>query len=228
MVITNHPNQDSTGDPAGRTTQPTPRVSAAQWRIVGFTALYMAVALVAALVRKNPEFIFYLVVMAVLIGVTTLVHLRSPLSNGALWGLSLWGLAHLAGGLMPIPEHWPILGETHVLYNWWLIPEWIKYDQVVHAYGFGVMTWVCWQGLQQAMSAYQVRPRPTLGLMVLCVAGGMGFGAANEVVEFIATQTLPDTNVGGYENTGWDLVANLVGCTLAAALIAGCSGRTVD
>jgi hypothetical protein len=47
----------------------------------------------------------------------------------------------------------------------------------------------------------------------------MGFGAANEVVEFIATITLPGTNVGGYENTGWDLVANLVGCLLAALSI---------
>jgi hypothetical protein len=54
---------------------------------------------------------------------------------------------------------------------------------------------------------------------VLCAAGGMGFGALNEVVEFVAVLTLPETNVGGYENTGWDLVANLVGCVLAAVLI---------
>ena len=47
----------------------------------------------------------------------------------------------------------------------------------------------------------------------------MGFGAANEVVEFIATRVLPETNVGGYENTGWDLVSNTVGCLVAAVLI---------
>jgi hypothetical protein len=47
----------------------------------------------------------------------------------------------------------------------------------------------------------------------------MGFGAANEVVEFLATLALPETNVGGYENTGWDLVANVVGCVIAALLI---------
>jgi len=61
--------------------------------------------------------------------------------------------------------------------------------------------------------------KPTFGLLTLCVAAGMGFGAANEVVEFAATLMLPGTNVGGYENTGWDLVANLVGCLVAAAVI---------
>ncbi len=43
--------------------------------------------------------------------------------------------------------------------------------------------------------------------------------AVNEVVEFIATITLPGTNVGGYENTGWDLVANLVGCLIAVIAV---------
>jgi hypothetical protein len=52
----------------------------------------------------------------------------------------------------------------------------------------------------------------------------MGFGALNEVVEFAATQLLPDTNVGGYVNTGWDLVFNLVG-SAAAALAIGLGGR---
>jgi hypothetical protein len=46
----------------------------------------------------------------------------------------------------------------------------------------------------------------------------MGLGATNEVIEFIATR-LMDTNVGGYENTGWDLVANAVGAGLAVVLI---------
>ncbi len=56
-------------------------------------------------------------------------------------------------------------------------------------------------------------------MLVLVAAAGMGFGAMNEVVEFIATLTMPETNVGGYINTGWDLVSNLTGCTLAALLI---------
>jgi len=62
--------------------------------------------------------------------------------------------------------------------------------------------------------------RPTFGVLILCMAGGMGFGALNEVVEFIATLVLPDTNIGDYTNIGWDLVANLVGASVAAVAIA--------
>ena len=60
---------------------------------------------------------------------------------------------------------------------------------------------------------------PTIGKLVLCAAGGMGFGALNEVIEFIAVLTIPNTNVGGYENTAWDMVSNLVGSVIAAVVI---------
>ena len=187
-----------------------------------FTALYMLSALVAAMWRKNPEFAFYLVIMCVLIVATVWVHWKIRLHIGALWGLSIWGLAHLAGGLMPVSSSWPTSGESSVLYNLWLIPGFLKYDQLVHAYGFGLMTWISWQGLAKAFRNRGIKIEPTLGLLSLCIASGMGFGAANEIVEFVATITLPSTNVGGYENTGWDLVANLIGCLIAGMLIFGC------
>jgi hypothetical protein len=126
---------------------------------------------------------------------------------------------------MPIPESWPRLGESNVLYNLWVIPGWLKFDQLVHAYGFGLVTWICWQGLQRAFALNNVKVTPTLGLMTLCVAGGMGFGALNEVIEFVASLTLPDTNVGGDENTGWDLVFNFLGSSLAAVVICCLSER---
>jgi hypothetical protein len=179
----------------------------------------MAIWLVTSFLLKNDEFLFYFLVMCLLIVAVGAVHLRIGLHVGALWGLSFWGLAHMAGGLMPIPDTWPLKGDTHVLYNWWILPGMLKYDQLVHAYGFGLVTWICWQCLSRAFAARDVAIRPTFGLLCLCVAGGMGFGAANEVVEFIATLALPGTNVGGYENTGWDLVANSVGCLLAATVI---------
>ncbi len=203
--------------------QPSPRsparISRAEIGVLAFNLLYLAIALIASFRLQNREFLFYFVVMCVLLVSVTALHLRWRLPMVALWGLSLWGVAHMAGGLMPVPESWPINGETHVLYNLWLIPQRLKYDQLVHAYGFGLVTWICWLGLQKAFASRGVRVQPTFGLLTLCVAGGMGFGAANEVVEFIATLTLPNTNVGGYENTGWDLVSNLVGCVLASVVI---------
>ncbi len=183
-----------------------------------FTAVYTGIAGVVTTRTSNAEFLLYIGVMVIIFAFVAWLHARITLSAAALWCLSFWGLAHMAGGLLPVPLTWPIEGNMRVLYSWWIIPRYLKYDQVIHAYGFGVTTWVCWQGLASA-----VRPmgnlRPRLGVLVLCMAAGMGFGATNEVVEFIATLTVPETNVGGYVNTGWDLVSNMAGCTIAAVLI---------
>jgi hypothetical protein len=46
---------------------------------------------------------------------------------------------------------------------------------------------------------------------MLSGAASLGFGALDEVVKFVAVLLIPNTNVGGYVNTGWDLVSNLFG-----------------
>jgi hypothetical protein len=149
------------------------------------------------------------------------MHRRVDFSRGVLWALSLWGLAHMAGGLLPVPTSWAIDGAQPVLYSLWIIPDRLKYDQVVHAYGFGTTTLVCWHGLQFILRTQtgRRRVRPTPGMLTLCAASGMGFGACNEVVEFVAKLLIRNTNVGGYENTGWDLVSNLVGVIAGSAII---------
>ena len=185
--------------------------------VAAFTGTYLAAAAVATVAVGNLEFLFYLGVLLPLVAAVAAVDARVRLSRGALWGLSLWGLAHMAGGLVPAPAGWPVHGAGQpVLYSLWLIPGQIKYDQLVHAFGFGVTTLVCWQALASALRARGLRARPSAGLLLLCAAAGMGFGALNEVVEFVATLLVPETNVGGYRNTGWDLVANLLGATVAA------------
>lgn len=194
---------------------PAPRL----WPVASFTFAYLSAALILGLVRGNLEFLFYIAVMLVLIGVVWIVHRHVGLSGGTLWALSVWGLAHMAGGLLVVPESWPVESQSRVLYTLWLIPSRLKYDHVVHAYGFGVTTWVCWQGLRAAFRRRAGLVTPTFGLLVLAATAGIGFGALNEVIEFVATLLLPETNVGGYRNTGWDLVANLTGATLAASLI---------
>ena len=185
------------------------------WPLIAFTAVYLTGALALILIQGNHEFLIYVVIMLVLIGVVAFVHGRVGLSPGVLWGLSLWGLLHMVGGLVGLPEGWPYEGENAVVYSWWLIPDLLKYDQVVHAFGFGVTTWVCWQGLKSMTPSLG----PTLGALTLCGVAGMGFGALNEIVEFTAVLLVPETNVGGYFNTGWDLVANAVGCLFTCLLI---------
>ncbi len=189
------------------------------WTVAAFTLSYLGAALVVSIIRGNLEFLFYIAVMLGLMGTVWLVHRHVGLSGAVLWALSAWGLAHMAGGLVVVPEGWAVNEASRVLYTMWIVPGRLKYDHVVHAYGFGVTTWVCWQGLRAVVRHRAGQATPTFGLMVLAAAAGLGFGALNEVVEFVATLLIPETNVGGYRNTGWDLVANLFGATVAATII---------
>tara|TARA_R110002072_G_scaffold303069_2_gene492682 strand:- start:9974 stop:10624 length:651 start_codon:yes stop_codon:yes gene_type:complete len=195
--------------------------------ILGFNFAYLLAAIVGSVASGNSEFILYIVIMLVLGSVIWFADRRVGFSPTVLWGLSGWGLIHMAGGLISVPESWPINGEHRVLYSLWLIPDLLKYDHVVHAFGFGVTTLVCWEGLCAIMTAQRNQveafvPVPTLGMLTLCGAASMGFGGLNEVIEFFLTLTLPETNIGGYINTGWDLVSNLVGVTIVCGLIAWC------
>lgn len=197
-------------------------MSSIPWGVVAFTVAYLLAAAVGVAVTGNGEFVFYLGVMVVLVGCVVALHRQVGLSQGVLWCLTLWGALHMAGGLLPVPAAWPINGDQRVLYSLWLIPERLKYDQLVHAFGFGTTTVVCWEALRSAIAKrFPSSPplAPTWGLMLLVGAAGMGFGALNEVIEFIAVLLIPSTNVGGYVNTGWDLVSNLVGCVVAAVCI---------
>lgn len=131
-----------------------------------------------------------------------------------LWALSVWGLAHMAGG--------GVIVDGKVLYALRLIPIWgngeltlLKYDQVVHAYGFGVTAWVLRHLLVRHFPATR---RGWTGLTLPALAA-MGLGSVNEIIEFAAVLSVPDTNVGGYYNTALDLVMNAAGATLAMILV---------
>ena len=159
---------------------------------------------VYGLVTGAPATLAYLVTVAILVAIVASVHARVGFSRPVLWVLWAWVFAHMAGGLVP----W----GSGVLYNAGS-GEVLRYDKVVHAIGFGAATVACWQALCAFAPSVPVTP----GIVVLVALMGMGVGAVNEVVEFFAS-TLFASNVGGYINTGWDLVANLVGCTIAALL----------
>jgi len=181
-----------------------------------FAVGYLVIASVAAVMTRNFEFVFYIASMIVIIAAIAWGHSRIGFGPGVLWCLAAWGFLHMVGGLAPVPASWPIHGNIRVLYSWWLIPDVLKYDHVVHAFGFGATTGACWQGLRR-IAGHELRP--SFGTLLLCVMAAQGFGALNEMIEFAATLTLPETNVGGYRNTGWDLVSNLAGAIIAALLI---------
>lgn len=186
-----------------------------------FTGAYMIGAAALALRAFNQEFIFYGLVMLALIGAVWWLDSRVRLSALSLWCLAIWGLAHMMGGTVPIPERLTEPGEQSVLYSLRILPWLPKYDQIVHAFGFFTSTLVAWRAMNASVEGIapgKSLPR-TLGPIFAAMMVGMGLSAMNEIIEFVATLIFPNTNVGGYVNTGWDLVSNLTGCAIAGVLI---------
>ncbi len=185
-----------------------------EWAIFGVTLAYVTGFGAWFLVIGNYEFIWYILTMAVMIALVGVNLRRAEFPLGLLWALSLWGLAHMAGGGI-------VVGES-VLYSATLLPlietgelTLLKYDQLVHAYGFGITAWLLWHLMRRHYPA----TRHSWTVHVYPALGAMGLGSVNEIVEFIAVLAIADTNVGGYVNTALDLVFNAAGAILAVCLL---------
>jgi len=173
---------------------------------------------VLALRQGNAEFVAYALALVLEVGFVLLLHRRVGLTTPTLWCLAVWAILHMAGGTVSIPETSPLLDEhatKPVLYGVRL-HEWTpRYDQIVHAFGFFTATLAAWEAI---VSFMHPNHRPGIGQALAAALIGMGLGAVNEVIEFTMTLVLPETGVGGYTNTGWDLVSNTVGSIAAGAV----------
>ncbi len=177
-----------------------------------FVLLYLGTGLLLAFRYLNLEFVFYAATVALQIALLLYIDRRVQFSPLVLWGLAIWGLLHFAGGLMPIPESITEPDRPANLYNMRLFPWFPKFDQLVHAYGFGFTVLLCHEALCVRLKRHLPLDATVASILFLCA---MGLGAMNEVIEFIAVLLMPETNVGGYHNTGWDLVSNGVGAIIA-------------
>jgi hypothetical protein len=184
-----------------------------------FTVAYVGVFTAWFFSIGNYEFIVYVLTMLGLMALIGFSLGKAEYPPAILWALSLWGLMHMAGGGVPM--------NGSVLYNLVLVPiatvgdsVILKYDQFVHAFGFGVTAWL----LHHLLTRHFPETRGTATALVYPALGAMGLGAVNEMIEFTAVLLVPDTNVGGYINTALDLVFNALGSVIAVTWI-GLRGR---
>ena len=161
---------------------------------------------------KNYEFLLYVATVAFFVIFIGYLHLKFNFSSVVLIGLSLWGFLHMLGGFVRVGDG--------VLYGYQIIDKFLRFDQLVHMYGFGMATLLAYYILRPSLG---VRVRP-ISVSVLLVFIGMGLGSLNEIVEFAAVLTLPETGVGGYYNTMWDMVFNTAGA-IAAVIYLNVSGN---
>lgn len=148
----------------------------------------------------------YVVIVAVAFVGLAVADERFRFSGVVLIGLTLWGVGHLVGGIVELDD------GDRIFYNV-VFARWFHFDNIVHFVGFGTAGLACWEALRAGwLGSTEVRPVATVAFVAVL---GCGVGAVNEVVEFAFTLVVADSQVGGYHNTGRDLIANLLGGLLA-------------
>lgn len=184
------------------------------WAVLAFTLAYVAGFAAWFLAIGNVEFLWYIATLLFFVALIALTIRRTKFPPFILWALSIWGLAHMAGGGIKV--------GGSVLYALTLIPivgdgelRILKYDQVVHFYGFAVTAIVLWHLLRTNFPQL----RGTWTIYCFSALASMGLGCLNELIEFAAVLGLPDTNVGGYYNTALDLAFNSAGAVTAMLLV---------
>ncbi len=164
--------------------------------------------------RQNYEFLLYVGVIIFFLVLILLTNRKVNLPNNVLWGLTAWSLLHMAGGGLYIGGKKiyeliliPLVGDPYYIF---------RYDQFVHIVGFGAATLAMYALLKPSLRE-NLNRWVSVGIVV--VMAGLGVGALNEIVEFLATVLVPETGVGGYINTSLDLVADVVGAVIAMVYI---------
>lgn len=185
------------------------------WPIIIFNLVYILIFTVYYLKIKDYEFLWYIGIMVFFfVLIITTIH-KSKFDLFILWGLSIWGLLHMAGG--------GLLVNGAVLYKFQIIHLFgsgesfiLKFDQVVHAYGFAITTFVAYHILKPYFYKKEANWKVIYPVLVLI---SMGLGALNEIAEFLMVVLLPKTGVGGYYNTMLDTVFNTIGAIIAVVVI---------
>ncbi len=191
-------------------------LSKQHWYVIAFSAFYLLLGGIYFARDFNLEFVIYVAVIVAIFGgvFVTLRYTQFPV--WMLWLLSLWGLMHVAGGLVQTVDGvlfayriYPFLdlgGDFYIL----------KYDQVVHGYLYALV----------ALMSYHVLRVPlrvvghTFLVALAAALISLGVSGLNEIMEFLIAVNLERHGVGGYENAMLDLIFNWGGAVLAVCVYA--------
>ena len=167
--------------------------------IIFFTLQFIA--------EQNHEFLLYVVSVIIFATVITLTHQFVKYSMPVLCLLSVWIFVHLAW--------WALTHDGIIWYEKMLFPisttyNLIRYDQVIHMFGFFTATILSYEILKNQLKPWKLN----VWSLTIIMMAGCGFGALNEVIEFFVDQNVATSWVGWYINTSVDLVVNLIGSFL--------------
>ena len=175
--------------------------------ILGFFTVFF-------LIKGNYEFLFYAFTLGAAVFVIELTDRIFNYSAAAKFGFNVWLFLHFAGGAFKIAGTKlydtmliPIIGEPFNI---------LKYDQVIHAYCYFVVTLF----MYSLVGHISDKNANKFLIGLITVLAGASIGAVNEMIEFSTVVFLnAGEAVGGYYNNALDLVCNFIGATIAAFVI---------
>lgn len=188
------------------------RVVRAQPWLAAISLTYIAGFGLWGAVNDNDLTAPYLLTMALALPMVLFFESRFALGPAVLRSLALLGFVHMAGALVQI--------DGRSLYSLWIVGDVLRFDQLVHAAGTAAATFACGVVVRRYVSG----PGLPVRLALIAALAGAGIASIQESIEFLATQ-VGSYDVGGFVNTGWDLVFNLAGATAAAVVLGWRSRR---
>ncbi|MFA6410915.1 MAG: hypothetical protein WCW26_05085 [Candidatus Buchananbacteria bacterium] len=181
-----------------------------KYLIFAFTLAYLAAFTANALVETNYEFLYYTFLVTVIILIVTVLDKQLYLDSFIVLSLSVLGFLHFLGGNLYFADS--------RLYNFYLIPNIFRYDNLVHTYGSFIAT----LALYSLLSSYidqKIKKKYYIFASVLMLMA-MGLGTIVELVELSAVIFLnAGAQVGGYYNNAFDLFFNTIGAGIAVVVI---------
>jgi hypothetical protein len=174
--------------------------------ILYFTLAYLSFFTILAVFKGNYEFLYYAFVMAILITIAVLYYRKIHLHKSILIGATVLGVMHMLGGNVYI------FGTR--LYDLYLIPNIFRYDNLVHAFGVFLVTFIIYSLVYPHLDKTMKHNLCLLAFIIISTSTGIG--AYNEIIELIAVLFLNASQaVGDYYNNSFDLVFNLFGSVIA-------------
>lgn len=179
--------------------------------ILVFTLVYLTTFTFNSIWNSNFEFLYYTIALSVLIYLTIYFHYKLHLGFFILFNLSILGFFHLLGGNF-------YFTDGLRLYDWYLIPGFFKYDNLIHSYATFIGTLAFYSLLENSIGEPIQKRFSAFGSILLLMA--MGMGAIVELIEFAAVIFFgAEERVGGYYNNAFDLYFNVLGASFAIIVI---------
>ncbi len=175
-----------------------------------FTVSYLFLFSLTALFQHNYEFLFYTVILSLFLLLIIFYHRKIHLPFSIMSGTTMIGMLHLAGGNIYI--------NYIRLYDYWLIPNCFKFDNLVHLIATFVITIAAYSLIFPHLYKDLKHSKFLLSLIFVLLAAGLG--SLNEIMELFAVAYLGAARqVGDYFNNAYDLLYNLIGAILASFVL---------